>query len=269
MAYVLKSDHEFERLERQAASPLYDPRIELQGIDLTPCRRLLDVGSGSGYVSRYLARENPRGQVLGVDASDSCVASAADAAKRVGLSNLEFKTGNLLRLPVEDQAFDFAICRYVLEHMSSVDAMRGIREIHRSLKNGGRFVAIDIDGYLFNLFPQPPRVQKFLARLQQVTALDLQVGRKLPSFLNHSGFSDVEWRIQTLEARGANLEIEARLIEERFVNSLASMTQLLGSKKEAQLFQAEYLETLRTEGAVLFYNKFIVSGWKRNLRLAR
>jgi hypothetical protein len=58
------------------------------------------------------------------------------------------------------------------------------------------------------------------------------------------------------------IQNELRLIEERFANTLPFVAKVLGSKSKALRFQTEYLTSLRSSGATLFYNKFVAVGYK-------
>ncbi len=265
MSYVLEDEKEFERLERQSKTRLYDPERELEGVDFSEARRLLDAGSGSGIVSRLLARRYPKAEVVGVEQSELRVKRAQKEG--VGLENLHHRAGSITALPEASNTFDGAVCRFVLEHMSKDLARTALREILRCLRPGGELVAIDIDGIFHNLYPRTERVQGFLDRLQGFPDLDLQIGRKLPSWMVEAGFENVSWRIDTMEIRDDSLDVEAKLIEERFSQTLPTMAALLGSENEARAFQADFLQTLRQPGAVLFYSKFIVRGRKGSLRL--
>jgi 2-polyprenyl-3-methyl-5-hydroxy-6-metoxy-1,4-benzoquinol methylase len=266
MSYVLEDNREFERLERQSKTTLYNPESELAGIDLSKARRILDAGSGSGIVSRFLANSLPLTEVVGVEQSDHRVQAAKKAS--ASLKNLSFRAGSITSLPSDLGLFDAAVCRFVLEHMPKEAAVNALQEIRKHLRPAGTLVAIDIDGLFHNLYPRSSIVQDFLSRLDQVPSIDMQVGRKLPSWLLEAGFENVAWRIETMEICGSNLAIERQIIEERFAQNLPAMAALYGgSEEKARQFQTEFLKTLDGPGSVLFYNKFIVRGTKPGLKL--
>jgi arsenite methyltransferase len=60
-----------------------------------------------------------------------------------GLTQVGFKEGDALSLPVEDQSFDAALRIQVLEDIP--DATAALREIFRTIKPGGRTLIWDID----------------------------------------------------------------------------------------------------------------------------
>lgn len=65
----------------------------------------------------------------------------ANAAK-TGLSNVEFRKGEIESLPVEDDSIDVAISNCVMNLV--LDKDRTFREIHRVLKCGGRLAVADM-----------------------------------------------------------------------------------------------------------------------------
>ena len=98
-------------------------------------KRVLDVGSGNGYVlSRYAAAG---ARTCGVDLTRTAVDLCR---RRFELANLagEFVVGNAERLPFPDGAFDCVCSMGVLHH--TPDTARAIREVRRVLRPGGHVV---------------------------------------------------------------------------------------------------------------------------------
>jgi ubiquinone/menaquinone biosynthesis C-methylase UbiE len=115
---------------------------------------VLDVGSGIGGPSRYLAATFGCA-VTGVDLSEPFVDAARYLTERTGQTDLvRFEVGSALDLPVSTQSFDVVLLQHVA--MNIVDRPRLYREIRRVLRPGGRFGTYDIvtrDGSPF--YPVP------------------------------------------------------------------------------------------------------------------
>jgi ubiquinone/menaquinone biosynthesis C-methylase UbiE len=98
--------------------------------------RVLDVGSGLGGPSRFLAwRYGVR--VSGVDLTAEFVAVADMLTRRTGLQDLvDYRQGNALELPLADEGFDVVWSQNAA--MNIADRDRLYREMRRVLKPGGR-----------------------------------------------------------------------------------------------------------------------------------
>src|SRR3954468_10819609 len=81
--------------------------IALEMLDLQPSDRVLDVACGPGNFTRSFAREVPRGEAVGIDASAPMLA-------RAGLEdnppNASYVRGDACALPFHDAAFDAVCC---------------------------------------------------------------------------------------------------------------------------------------------------------------
>jgi 2-polyprenyl-6-hydroxyphenyl methylase/3-demethylubiquinone-9 3-methyltransferase len=97
---------------------------------LRPGSRVLDVGSGGGFVAFALADAGH--EVFGLDAS----AAAIQAADRTGAGS--FVIGKGERLPFAASSFDAVVCSEVLEHVAKPAQV--VSEIARVLRPGGRLV---------------------------------------------------------------------------------------------------------------------------------
>jgi len=108
---------------------------------------VLDAGCGSGRYTMALARSCPA-RVIGVDLGAASVGQARRIASDIGISNIEFKVGDVLALPFEDESVDCVFSNGVLHHTG--DTERGLRETYRILKPGGRaFLYLYAAGGLF------------------------------------------------------------------------------------------------------------------------
>jgi arsenite methyltransferase len=117
-------------------------RLVYEALGAQPGERILDVGCGPGfYAAELLDQVGPDGSVVGVDASPQMLAVARH--RSAGRPNVAFHQADVTSLPVDDAAFDGAVCVQVLEYVADVEA--ALREILRALRPGGRAVIWDVD----------------------------------------------------------------------------------------------------------------------------
>jgi len=104
---------------------------------------VLDLGSGAGFDAFLSAqRVGKTGRVIGVDMTPEMVAKAKENAKKGEYSNVEFRLGEIEKLPVEDNSIDVIISNCVIN--LSPDKETVFKEGHRVLKSGGRLMVSDL-----------------------------------------------------------------------------------------------------------------------------
>jgi len=98
-----------------------DSREALADLDLTTRERVLDVGCGTGELTRVLASETD-GEVVGADADPSLLGVASEHAPVVG--------ADATRLPFRADAFDLVVCQALLINLP--DPVAAVREFARA-----------------------------------------------------------------------------------------------------------------------------------------
>jgi arsenite methyltransferase len=126
--------------------------------ELQPGQTVLDLGSGAGLDCFFAAKKvGETGQVIGVDMTPEMLERARSSAKRMNLTNVEFRQGFIEDLPVESNTVDVIISNCVIN--LSPDKAKVFSEIGRVLKPGGKVAVSDIvtDG------PLPESIKKSLS----------------------------------------------------------------------------------------------------------
>jgi len=131
---------------------------------LKPGEVVLDLGSGGGFDIFIAAQKvGPSGKAIGVDMTPEMIGKARKNAElfkqRHGLSNVEFRLGEIEHLPVADNSVDAIISNCVIN--LSPDKAQVWREMARVLKPGGRVAVSD----LALLQPLPDAVRESVAAL--------------------------------------------------------------------------------------------------------
>jgi phosphoethanolamine N-methyltransferase len=112
-------------------------RTIVEGVDLVG-KDVLDLGCGTGGITRFLAETYRPARVVGIDVDEGLIARAAAAA---GLGSVTFRTVTPGPLPFADGSFDMVFSKDAMVHIADKEAL--FADIFRVLRRGGRVAASD------------------------------------------------------------------------------------------------------------------------------
>jgi demethylmenaquinone methyltransferase/2-methoxy-6-polyprenyl-1,4-benzoquinol methylase/phosphoethanolamine N-methyltransferase len=145
-----------------------------------PGDQVLDVGCGTGALTLVAARQaGAAGHVTGIDASPEMIQVSTRKAARAEAA-VTFRTGLIERLAFPDHSFDVVLSSLMMHHLTDDLRRRGLLEIRRVLKPGGRVFIVDFYGG-----PGAGLHGFVMARLRHGTHAAAQ---DLPSLLIEAGF---------------------------------------------------------------------------------
>lgn len=157
-------------------------RAILAGVELAG-KAVLDLGCGTGGITRFLAETLRPATIVGVDVEAGVIARAA--ARSGGVPGLSYRTVTPGPLPFADASFDLVFSKDAMVHIADKEAL--FAELHRLLRPGGLLAASDWmsghDG------PVSPAMAYYLE--QEGLGFGMASAARYRAALERAGFADV------------------------------------------------------------------------------
>jgi ubiquinone/menaquinone biosynthesis C-methylase UbiE len=153
---------------------------------LQPGECVLDVGCGTGTLAmEAFQRVGKTGHVSGIDPSWQMINRARHKGKRADLS-INFQVGVIEQLVFPDQSFDIVLSTFMMHHLPDDLKRRGLAEIVRVLKPGGRLLVLDLKGHAG---PWKSGLQDLPALMKEAGFSQIEVGKTRFSISPEIGFA--------------------------------------------------------------------------------
>jgi arsenite methyltransferase len=175
-------------MELRAADPVQQGFVTdyLARLDLPDDATVVEIGCGTGAISRLIARESAVSKVVGVDPSAGLIDRARELAG--GNPALEFHTADGAATPLGSASADAVVLHTVLSH--APDPAAFLDEAHRLLRSGGTVVVFDGDyaTLTFDVGPNDP-LGPCAAAFREAFINDPYVMRRAVQMLNRARFA--------------------------------------------------------------------------------
>lgn len=104
-------------------------------------KKILDIGTGTGYLAFPLAVRFPSADVCGIDIAEVIVEKNNAIVQEKGISNLSFQAFDGLSYPFADESVDLIVTRYAFHHFPN--AANAVEQMNRILVKGGKVLVSD------------------------------------------------------------------------------------------------------------------------------
>jgi ubiquinone/menaquinone biosynthesis C-methylase UbiE len=167
----------------------------LANVPFPTSAHMLEVGCGTGVLTRALAQWPSVSTVVGVDMAPSLLSKARELA--VDLPNLTFLEADARSLPFEDETFDVVVFHTTLTHVPSPE--RALAEAFRVLRPLGCLAVFDGDYATGTVaLSDHDLLQTCVDAIAGTFVHDPWLGRRLPALVRDCGFEIEHFRGHSL-----------------------------------------------------------------------
>ncbi len=257
-----------ETLELQSAGENLDAVLRL--LPLREARTVLDVGCGTGAMTRALARRLPQNvEIWGLDLSADHVEYAARTAEREAVPNVRYLVGDIVAPPAElPGSFDLLCEKYVLMSIvPSAASRRFLFAMKQLLRPGGVLALIEADiNFGQDRYPPPPEpLRSVLPRIvnfyRDSETIEWRCGVRLYDYLTKAGFAGV--RLALAEGRIMQGGLPRTLVDHACADVEQLIHPCLDAAASVSLLHKvarQWRDYLRDQGSFVYNPIFVGTG---------
>lgn len=229
--------------------------------------KIADICCGCGDTSLLIAREfNPR-SILGIDHSQAGIEHARNLAKDLDINNAGFHMGDATALMLDDELFDYVICRLSIQIFSKPELI--LKELYRILKPGGRLYLLGEDYDLIVGHPNSQEIKNVYSKAGNYgtdIGMDLYNGKKLYNVFKELKMTDIKVDPIIVGTDEENREMFKAMIEswKKFsVNAIGDSLEI-GEEKKKELLEgySAHLNTISHPDGYTTWGLVAASGQK-------
>ena len=206
------------------------------------------------------SRGCPEGHVIGVDTNGDFLDYARARAAEEGITNVDFRSGDIFSLPFDNDSFDLVWCKHVLQWVN--EPVQAVQEFRRVTRPGGVVVCCHFDGFGITHYPVDDTLQHNAEALFSHT-VDPNIGRKCFAMFRQAGLADitVNFEPDPLYTVAGAIDLDRRRNwEVQLAAALPAAVEVLGSEQAAADFVDRFLAYHDNPETFTACNLYFVSG---------
>ncbi len=249
-------EKELERLKKQGEMFKQLEVGILQKCGLQKDNKVLELGSGPGFISKILAEVACDGELISIDNDPALLEQLRRDLTNPPKGGAQAFEASADDIPVETNWSDFTYARFLLQHVPKPQAI--VDEAFRATKPGALFCAVDSDDGLIVHYPEHTNISSFLKTAEDKQAAyggDRFVGRKLFGMMNKAGFTNVKASIVTLTSSEIPFQALFNIL-------FGYKSSLVGNREAMATLLSELSEESNKGDFLLSAGVFVVVGLK-------